>query len=461
VQFEWLFCTSYLGLYDEPIEVAVRVMLHVLQERTDADGVQDPAERPGLLNRLLALRSSGDFDSACVIAAVETGPTGRVFRTPPFEALFSGEKVLYLCTFLQFEKQLRTEFREGENPQALPGVSQLPLQTPKNAGYGTKPLDKASFEREFGAGATGGDNKALPERSREDTKEGGRGGETVVPWDRAFEMLVIGNHKLGHSNVLWASLIADSEHGPQFAVELLDALAQMERSPALFKMTSHAYVIIEHQLRASPEWAAAAERGGLCWAMAGGVWERVLEDMEGGESEASEGVGNLLRDGCSLLVAFFECIVRTACFKNVPERIGGGVPELGKDPLRKVWLAQHLCPDLLKVYGAYGKSSDGLAPENGIPSPRGGDFYEGPRRGPRRDVRAKARQGLMLAQWLWAETGRGEWFPGSDKLLLRHDAAAEGDSEVRAVAGLWVIGSVFVLLCIKTSSKHGQQRIWQ
>jgi hypothetical protein len=437
VQFEWSFCTSYLGRYDEPIEVAVRVMLHVLKERTDADGVQGPAGGPGLLNRLLALRSSGHFDSAFEIAAVETGPTGRVFRTPPFEALFSDEKVLYLCTFLQFEKQLRMKFREGENLQALPGVSQPPLQIPKKAGYRTKPLDKASFEREFGAGAPGGHNKALPERSREDSKEGGLGRETVVPWDRAFEMLVIGNHKLGHSNLLWASLIADPEHGPHFAVELLDALARMERSPALFKMTSHAYVIIEHQLRASPEWAAVAERGGLCWAMAGGVWERVLEDMEGGETE---GVGDLLRDGCSLLAAFFECIVRTACFKNVPKRIRGGFPKLDKEAPGKVWLVQHLYPDLLKVYGAYGKPSDGSAAEDGIPSPKGGDFYAGPRRGPRRDVRAKARQGLMLAQWLWAETGRGPWLPGSDKLLLTHDAAAEGDSEVRALAGLLVIG---------------------
>jgi hypothetical protein len=307
-------------------------------------------------------------------------------------------------------------------------------------------LDRVSFERDFGSASA--PDGSLQKESQTDPNGNAVEGERKVTWDRAFWVLVMEDQiayrdNSSHSNVLWASLIADFEHGPQFAVELLDALAQQEASPRSLRMTSHAYVIIEDQVRTDSQWAARAGRAGMCWAMAGGVWERVLGQLTGrGKSDDSAAIGDLLRDGCSLLSAFFECTPRTTCYQHVPERVKGGLPELGKDPLEKVWYAQHLCPDLLTVYGAYGRVPDGSNTEEGIPCPEGGYFYAGPKRGARKDVRAKARRTLMWAQWLHAESGGGGWFPGSDTLLLTHDAAAEGDVEVRlslsSCGGRWL-----------------------
>jgi hypothetical protein len=417
--------TDYLSSDHYVRKIAVRVMLYVLKEIRYADGAQGPSGRLGLLGRILALRNSRAFDTARVITAVETWPNGRKFRTPSSEGLGGSsassskerKEVLYSCNFLQFEQQV-------QRAKASSTTTQEPCLI-----QGIEPLNRVSFERDFGSASAL--DCSLQKESGSAVER-----ERKVPWDRAFWTLVMGDQRLyrdnsGNFNVLWASLIANREHGPQFAVELLDALAQLEASRRSLRMTSHAYVFIEHQVRTDSQWAARAGRAGLCWAMAGGVWERVLGLLGRAESDITIAIGDLLRDGCSLLSAFFECTPRTTCYQHVPERVKGGFPELGKDPPEKVWFAQHLCPDLLTVYGAYGRVPDKTDTEEGIPCPEGGYFHVGPRRDARKDVRAKARRGLMWAQWLHAEVGGGGWFSGSDKLLLTHDASAEGDVEVR------------------------------
>lgn len=403
--------------------------MHVLLGETDDDDEEkEYTGRADVLTQLLSLRSSGRFDSACVVAAVETGPGVRVFRTPPFEgpasaAAKDGEQLLYQGNFVLFEEQVG-QVAEERKKQA----SSRSGQPPETAQTGIEPLtfDQAFLERSSGWRAH---SEALPQKSEEKAKGSGPEKNKGVPWDRAFRTLVIGEPALGHSNLLWASLIADPEHGAQFAVELLGALAELEPSPAHLKMTSHAYVILEHQLRSSPEWAGAAEREGLCWAMAGGVWEWFVEGVFRAKPEESEEVGDLARDGASLLVAFCECTPRTASFKLMPKRIR----KLAADPPEKVWLGQYLFHDLLRTYLRYGKEAEKHPPEDGVPCPKGENMNRGVRRGERRDVRAKVRQGLMIMQWLSEQLGRPELFIGGDRLLLTHDAAAEGDSEVKTL----------------------------
>jgi hypothetical protein len=430
LQFNLWWHTDYLSSDHYARKIAVRVMLSVLKERRYADGAQGPSGRSGLLGRILALRSSRAFDTARVITAVKTGPNGRKFRTPSSEGLVGGsassskdrEEVLYSCNFVQFEQHV-------ERAKALSTTIEEPCFIQE-----IEPLDRVLFERDFGsASALDG---SFQKESQMDPNGNAVEGERQVPWDRAFWTLVMGDQRMymdnsGNFNVLWASLIANREHGPQFAVELLDALAQQEASRHSLKMTLHAYVIIEHQVRTDSQWAERANRAGLCWAMVGGVWERVLGLLGRAEPDKTIVMGDLLRDGCSLLSAFFECTPRTTCYQHVPKRVKGGLPEPGKDPPEKVWYAQQVCPDLVTVYRAYERVLDGTNPDAGIPCPEGGYFHAGPKRGARKDVRAKARRALMWAQWLHAESGGGGWFPGSDKLLLTHDAAAEGDVEVR------------------------------
>jgi hypothetical protein len=155
-----------------------------------------------------------------------------------------------------------------------------------------------------------------------------------------------------------------------------------------------------------------------------------VEGVFRAKSEEWDEVGDLARDGASLLVAFFKSIPRTACFKHMPERIR----ELAADPPEKVWLGQYFFRDLLRTYLRYGKEV-GKLPEDGVPCPRMEGMNRGVRRGERRDVRAKVRQGLMIMQWLSEQLGRPE-FIGGNRLLLTHDAAAEGDSEVKTLFGI-------------------------
>jgi hypothetical protein len=248
--------------------VAVRIIMHVLAGETDGDDEEEYTGRADVLTRLLTLRSSGRFDSACAVAAVETGPGVRVFRTPPFEgpagAAKDGEQLLYESNFVLFEEQVG-RVADEKKKQASSGGGQ-----PPDTALEPLDFDQAFVDQFLGSKV---DSEALPQEREEKAKGSGLEENKSVPWDRAFWTLVIGDPALGHSNLLWASLIADTQHGAQFAVELLGALAELDPCPAHLKMTSHAYVIIEHQLRSGPEWAGAAERGGLCWAMAGGVWE--------------------------------------------------------------------------------------------------------------------------------------------------------------------------------------------
>lgn len=372
-----------------------------------------------LLGRLLTLRSSGAFDSAPLIAAVETASGRRVFRAPPLEghvmeqaAIVEGEKLLYYCDFVHFEQQFEAYVA-------------LPVQT---RGREVAPLDRDSFQR------ARAEAEALLKASRNEPLPTGEHRGADPAWDRAFRTLTNPDNQL-----VWASLIAVAKHGPRFAVELLDELAK-ERGRADVLMTSQVYGILRHQLRAgSVEWLAEVERAKLCWAVTRGVWERV-SSLEVQSKEE----GDLLKEGAALLVALIESIPHTDHVEHLPERLSGASSEPGHDSARKVWLARVFAPDLLKLYGACGKFLQSSLPAQGVPTPAGGFFYEGPGlKGAvndnwasriAREIRAATRRGLMAAQWLHERTGRGGWFPGGDKLLLTHDAAAEGDFEVTLAA---------------------------